>query len=869
MLARKALAGTAAAPKIYVEDVFSTYLYTGNGTGNFIENGINLGNAQSSGSAYFDGTGDYLSIPSNSVFNLGTGDFTVECWVYRTGTGTGYETILGFDVTGGLLFELFGGELDYGIRATANNKSGTAVPSFQWVHLALSRQSGTVRYFQDGALTRTYTGTYATQDFTNNTAALVSSYSAGAGVFNGYISNLRLVKGTAVYTSAFTPSTSQLTAVSGTSLLLLQGSSPLVDNSGNALSVTAYGDAKAKQFGPFTGSESGEGGLVWCKSRASAYDHALYDTARGINKELYSNATSAQYTGTGTLTAFNSNGFTLGANGSANSDRSVSWTFRKAKKFFDVVTFTTSSSTNTNQRISHNLGSTPGTIIVKNTGGTSAWPVWHRSLASATDSYLTLNGTGGTSTYTNCWGTSGPTSTDFGINTNFFGTSANYVAYVFAHDAGGFGLTGSDNVISCGSWTGNATFDGSKSINLGWEPQFLLYKNVSASTDWVIEDTMRGMPVSGADGKLLYPNLSSAEVATTSQAPNATGFSLYADNSSGNTYIYIAMRRGPMKTPEAGTSIFTPTAFSGNDTSGTRSAGLNAFDLLIAKRTASSALDWVWLDKLRGLAGNKWLASNATTAEGGGDIINTINGQYTQDGINITKTSNYSYLDASGSSYVWYALKRAPKFFDTVCYTGNGTSNRAITHNLGVTPELIIVKDRSAANLGMIYTADGGNGKFLRLFAGATGDYAYTTSSSPWNNTSPTSTQFTVDGTGGYQYVNANGNDYVAWLFATLSGISKVGSYTGNGSDGLQINCGFTNGARFVIIKRTDSANDWHVFDTARGIVSGNDPYLKLNTTGVEVTTDDIVDTYSSGFIVNAFNGVNANGGTYIYLAIA
>ena len=100
--------------------------------------------------------------------------------------------------------------------------------------------------------------------------------------------------------------------------------------------------------------------------------------------------------------------------------------------------------------------------------------------------------------------------------------------------------------------------------------------------------------------------------------------------------------------------------------------------------------------------------------------------------------------------------------------------------------------------------------------------------------------------------------------------MSKVGSYTGNGTN-QTINCGFTAGARFVLIKRTDSTGDWYVWDTARGIVTANDPRLSLNTTAAEVTTDDSVDPASTGFIVNqlASTNINVTSATYIFLAIA
>jgi hypothetical protein len=117
---------------------------------------------------------------------------------------------------------------------------------------------------------------------------------------------------------------------------------------------------------------------------------------------------------------------------------------------------------------------------------------------------------------------------------------------------------------------------------------------------------------------------------------------------------------------------------------------------------------------------------------------------------------------------------------------------------------------------------------------------------------------------------NQSGTTYVAYLFATCPGVSKVGSYTGTGTT-QTINCGFTGGARFVLIKRTDDIGDWYVWDSARGIVAGNDPYLLLNSTAAEVTSTDYVDTFAAGFELTATApaAINASGGSYIFLAIA
>jgi hypothetical protein len=222
----------------------------------------------------------------------------------------------------------------------------------------------------------------------------------------------------------------------------------------------------------------------------------------------------------------------------------------------------------------------------------------------------------------------------------------------------------------------------------------------------------------------------------------------------------------------------------------------------------------------------------------------------------------------TNSNVVFYNFGRAPGFFDVVCYTGNGTAGRAVAHNLAAVPEFMIIKYRNDVQSWFVFHSFGTSiyrRQFLNLTdsTGGSGDYSY---GSGGMYQKPDATNFYLEA------VNANqsGGTFVAYLFATVSGVSKVFSYTGNGSS-QTINCGFTGGSRFVMIKRTDSTGDWYVWDSARGIVAGNDPHLSLNTTAAEVTTDDSVDTDNTGFIVNqvAATNVNVSSATYIGLAIA
>jgi hypothetical protein len=205
-------------------------------------------------------------------------------------------------------------------------------------------------------------------------------------------------------------------------------------------------------------------------------------------------------------------------------------------------------------------------------------------------------------------------------------------------------------------------------------------------------------------------------------------------------------------------------------------------------------------------------------------------------------------------------FRRAHGFFDIVTYDGT-SSTKTESHNLGVVPEMMWIKRRNSSQSWSVYYGD--NTDYLMLDSNA----ATIDNHEFWNDTSPTASVFTV---GPDNAVNTSNNTYVGYLFASLSGISKVGSYTGTGSN-IDVNCDFAAGARFVLIKRTDSTGDWYLWDSARGIVAGDDPWVALNLTQAEVTYNDFIDPYTSGFTITstAPAGLNASGGSYTFLAIA
>ena len=611
---------------------------------------------------------------------------------------------------------------------------------------------------------------------------------------------------------------------------------------------------------------SGKGGLVWIKDRTATPFHVLTDTTRGVNSQLYTNSTADANSNTSGVTAFNSNGFNIGSWTFVNtaSDNLVSWTFREQPKFFDIVTYTGTGVAS--RAISHNLGSVPGMMIVKQTNAVQNWPVYHRSVPTGTG-YLNStqqfftgagNGVWGDAAYNNI----APTSTVFyvGSDAEVNASGGTYVAYLFAHDAGGFGLTGTDNVISCGTFTTDGT-GAAGNITLGYEAQWLLIKRSDGVGSWNIIDVMRGSSLTSYN--YLQPNASTQESSSTSAGqgifPTATGFFVGTNFPAASAnYIYIAIRRGPMKTPTLGTTVFEPAIYTGNTPEPGRvfTSSITVDAILNTSRAQTAdPNNRVLIPRLIGTGG---LFTTKTDAE---SASQNVAWDY-QTGYKAPTLTSDPWNN-NGSTYVSYRFKRAPGFFDEVCYTGNNVDNRTIPHNLTVAPELTIIKMRSGDTTRgwRTYTPNAiGSAKWGMLnLTNAFESAAYIPSVS--------STTITLSSDA---EVNRSACNYVAYLFATCAGVSKVGSYTGTGA--LQtVACGFTSGARFVLIKRTDSTGDWYVWDSARGITSGNDPYLQINNTAAEVTNTNYVDTDTTGFKVTAAApaGINANGGTYIFLAIA
>ena len=436
-----------------------------------------------------------------------------------------------------------------------------------------------------------------------------------------------------------------------------------------------------------------------------------------------------------------------------------------------------------------------------------------------------------------------------------------YVAYLFAHDAEEFGTNADESIIKCGTYTGNGITNNSQveqltapNIDLGWEPQWVMLRSADSADDWWMFDTMRNFSTNlHGPHDYLYANKTNGEGNNISSyyprlKLTSTGFKITAGqgvyfNYPGQQYIYVAIRR-PHKPPSAGTEVYATDVGNSSSVIPTWDSGFPV-DFALARTVSASSSWWTMSRK----TGSGLLQTHSTAAE--------IDG-----GITWITDSNVGWGKSYASGDRSWMFRRAPGFFDVVTYDGNN-NNRTINHNLGVPPELMLVKGRSFADSWAVYNKISG-ALYTNTF---TGNSSFYRSSTRWNDTEPTSTVFSL---GTDNSVNKSSNTHIAILFASLDGISKVGSYTGTGND-VNVDCGFTAGARFVLVKRMDNQGEWYVWDTDRGIVSGNDPYLMTNLMNAEVTNTDYIDPLNAGFTItsSAPSALNANGVTYLFLAIA
>ena len=298
---------------------------------------------------------------------------------------------------------------------------------------------------------------------------------------------------------------------------------------------------------------------TWIKGRSTAYSHNIYDVVRGVTKIMRSNSTGAESTQNTSLTAFGTDGFTLGSYDESNYNNAtyVSWNWKAGTSFtndasgtgigsidsagsvnttsgFSITSFT---GTQTAGTIAHGLGAVPKMIIVKSRTQADGWYVYH--VSNTATKYMRMETTGTLGSGAAFWNDTAPTSTVFSVGN---GTGTNYngamIAYCFAEKQG---------FSKIASYTGNGNADGTF-IYTGFKPAFVFVKRTNSSENWTIMDSARD-PVNAAVNKL-HPNTNGGTDAGETIDILSNGFKNRTTNGgangSGDTYIYMAFAEEPL-----------------------------------------------------------------------------------------------------------------------------------------------------------------------------------------------------------------------------------------------------------------------------------------------------------------------------------
>ena len=427
-----------------------------------------------------------------------------------------------------------------------------------------------------------------------------------------------------------------------------------------------------------------------------------------------------------------------------------------------------------------------------------------------------------------------------------------------------------ESLIVCGTYDGQGGYNNLKTvIKCGFEPQWVIVKGQNTG-GWLMLDIEREWTCSGNLDGYIMADLSSQNYEHQFGGLLSDGFEFegsdHNSNTNGQQYHYIAIRRSN-KPAENATDVFTSKSVTSQNQ--VHQVGFKP--------------DMVWHIWNRQypsyyigtkLQGNDKYHRTFTS----GNEVNYGN-SWTFNGDSGTFKQGLSTGSTNGG--IAHFFKRAVGFFDVCVYRGDGvTSGRTVKHNLGVTPELILIQKR--ANGGTYPTGYGTRIKTSTVDkTGFALSQAYAPQNSGFGNAgldvAGVFRPYYVAGLSGsssdygQNYYNLAGVDYIAYLFASVDGVCKLGGYTGTGNT-INVDCGFASGARFVVVKRVDITNGhWIQWDSERGIVAGNDPYVHLDNTTTENTGTDYIDPYSSGFTItsSANADLNASGGDYFFLAIA
>ena len=630
--------------------------------------------------------------------------------------------------------------------------------------------------------------------------------------------------------------------------------------------------------------------LTWIKSRNAANYHNLHDILRTPSMRLSSNATDAENNGsaggaTPQFSSFNNDGFSLSTsneNTNSSSYNYAAWNWDMGADTptgFGCVTYTGSSS----DLSVGGMTFSPDLVWIKRRNGVAEHFLidsvrGNRRILNPDDTNAELD-----RSYFKSFDPDG-FSVESGVsNSNNNGDT--YVAWGWdmggtsvANTAGDINSTVMANTTygqSIVSWTGTGS-GSSPTVGHGLSstPEFIVVKHTDAVGVWAAQhkfDTTKYLQMQDVDAA------TTAATVFDNTAPTSSVFTINATNAvtnqSGGDYIAYCFHS------VAGYSKID--SFSGSGVSGnTITTGFRPA-LLIVKQTNTAGENWYMFDSTREPLGE--LDTAIKLDETGAEATSsTKKVEFTDTGFKLNSTN--SALNASGSTYIYLAfaggmdsisdyntdgsidsrVKANTTYGQSiVSYTGNGAGSATVGHGLSSAPEMMIVRSRGS-NAWAVYHTSMGNTHLMELNTTA----AKADNNTFWNDTSPTSSAFTI---GSHGEVNANNTGFIAYCWHSVTGYSKIGSYTGNGSTtGTTVTLGFR--PAWLLIKSSTVADSWFIMDTTRS--SNTTPlntYLEANTSSDETSHANAnINILDTGFqLKTAHESLNNNGGTYIYMAFA
>jgi hypothetical protein len=618
--------------------------------------------------------------------------------------------------------------------------------------------------------------------------------------------------------------------------------------------------------------------LVWFKQRDGTRNHTLIDLVRGGTKQLFSNSTGTEETYATAITSFDTDGFTIGSQYNINEDNKsmVAWNWDMGADTptgFGCVTYKGNGGT---QDIS-GFGFSPDLVWLKNRGVARNHQLYDTIRGSAES--LMSNGTDaefdrGTTGLTSF----NPDGFSVGNHNTHNENTAEFVAWGW--DMGSTTATNTSGNSSSQvranttygqsivSWTMPSSGSTTVGHGLNSTPELIIQKRRDGTSNWSVYTA-----TTGKDKKLLLHDTAASANSGDwdNTAPTSNLFTSWLVNGTADMVAYCFHS-------VSGYSKFG--SYTGSGGSGNaQTLGFRPAFVMIKKTSGTD--DWAIIDSTRSPLNpvDKALRGNASNAED--DLSSNYQIDFTDTGFTF---NNYGYND-SGATYIYMAFAGGMDSISdyntdgsidsrvkanttygqsVVSYTG-ASGAQTIGHGLSSAPEMIIAKNRSSAQEWLVFhhqmATSNSEQKYLRLDSTqALGTNTF------WNNTAPTSSVFSV---GDSQPINSgHGNDYVAYLWHSVSGYSSIGRYTGNGSaTGPSVTTGFR--PAWIMIKPSTVADHWNVYDTTRDPQNPINHLLFPNRTNAEGTGQDI-EISDTGFQIKTDNtGSNQNGEYYIYMAFA